>query len=164
MRKLVLAAVIVVGVGAIALVLLGRTKSYAHTLQVKTFVENAQSLRVGAPVELAGVRIGSVSSVQPRPEMQPNPVEIVMAVNTPYDLKIPNDSTVTLQTAGILGETFAAIDVQGASGPPLKSGELLRAKKVDSPTVQELLARLEALAKQKNCAPQSNANSKSTAK
>jgi ABC-type transporter Mla subunit MlaD len=40
-----------------------------------------------------------------------------MFISTPYELKIPADSTVSLATAGVLGETYAEIDVKGTSGP-----------------------------------------------
>ena len=46
---------------------------------------------------------------------------MVMVFNPPYELKIANDSTVLLETAGILEETFVDIDVASATGPPDRS-------------------------------------------
>jgi phospholipid/cholesterol/gamma-HCH transport system substrate-binding protein len=152
MRKLILPGIVLVVL--ITLALFGRAKFSERTFQIKTYVENAQSLKPGARVDLAGVQVGTVLSVRPRPELKPNPVEVVMAVSTPYELKIPSDATVTLEQAGVLGGTFVAIDVQGASGPTLAAGGVLKAKHSDSPTVQELVAKLQELSKQKNCAPQ----------
>ena len=50
--------------------------------------------------------------------MKATSAEVIMNLQTPYELKIPNDSTVSLSTAGILGETYAQINISEASGPP----------------------------------------------
>jgi ABC-type transporter Mla subunit MlaD len=81
-----------------------------HRMVVKTYFANAMGLRAGAPVRFAGVDLGSVKSERAKPEVKNSPVEVVMVFNPPYELKIPNDSTVLLETAVILGETFVDID------------------------------------------------------
>lgn len=43
--------------------------------------------------------------------MQGAPAEVMMKLRTPYELHVPNDATVSLYTEGVLGETFAEINV-----------------------------------------------------
>src|SRR5690348_10549925 len=46
-------------------------------------------------------------SVRVRPELGQEPVEVVMMLNPPYEIRISNDSTVSLETVGVLGATYA---------------------------------------------------------
>jgi phospholipid/cholesterol/gamma-HCH transport system substrate-binding protein len=117
MRKIVL--IVIVAVAALVLIMVfGRARLWTHRLEVKAYFKDAQGLRAGAPVRLAGVQVGSVRSVRALPDKRENPAEVVMVLNTPNELRIPNDSVVSLATAGVLGDTFAEINVQNASGPP----------------------------------------------
>ncbi|HYG99446.1 MAG TPA: MCE family protein [Terriglobales bacterium] len=81
-------------------------------MHLTTYSSDGHRLRAGAPVRLAGVEIGFVQTVRVRPELKDHPVEVVMTIDTPYDLKIPRDAIVSLETAGVLGETFANIDLR----------------------------------------------------
>ena len=87
------------------------------------------------------VDLGSVTSVRVRPESKDAPVEIVMALKTGYELNIPNDSTASLETAGVLGQTFVEIDSHTASGPPIQSGSTLKAQPTASLTTEEMIAK-----------------------
>lgn len=124
-----------------------------HTLQLKCYFKDAEGLRNGAKVRVAGVEVGTVTSVRVRPELRDTPVEVIMMLQTPYELKIPNDSVVELDLAGVLGETFAQIDVQGASGPPVENGGVL--KSVATPSIrasqQELIECFANALAQKPC-------------
>jgi phospholipid/cholesterol/gamma-HCH transport system substrate-binding protein len=114
-RKVILGLVVIAGLAVRVLFLHARLS--AHNLELKAYFADAQGLRPGAPVTVAGVTVGSVTTVQAHPSAKQNPAEVVMFISTPYELKIPADSTVSLATAGVLGETYAEIDVKGTSGP-----------------------------------------------
>lgn len=113
-----------------------------HTLELKSYFKDAEGLRSGAKVRVAGVEVGTVTSVRVRPELHENPAEVIMMLQTPYELKIPNDSVVELQSAGLLGETFPEIDTQRASGPPAENGAVLKtlATEIASPAALERLS------------------------
>jgi phospholipid/cholesterol/gamma-HCH transport system substrate-binding protein len=150
MRRAFVIAIVVIGIVAIAI--FGRTTFLRRRTELKAYFQNAQGLRAGAPVRLAGVEVGSVTRVRARPEMQGSPAEVVMLMSTPYELKIPNDSTVSLSTAGVLGETFAEIDLQGASGSPAKTGDVLKSKPTTVLSTEELIERLADILQRKPCA------------
>jgi len=42
---------------------------FTHTIEIKAYLQDANGLPAGAPVRLAGVDVGKVTSVRARPEM-----------------------------------------------------------------------------------------------
>jgi len=146
---LVLAVMVVAGIVVVTMVVAGKVR--CHRMEVKSYLQNANGLRAGAPVRMAGVDVGTVAKVQVRPQLRDGPAEIVMALSTPYHLSIPRDATVSLATAGVLGETFAEIDIRDATGEPIHNGDVLRGVKVASATPQQVLDKLANLAQKKPC-------------
>ena len=126
MRKTLLILALVVAICA-WLVL---RRSPSHRLSVRTYFRHAQSLQLGTPVWVDGVEAGSVTSINVRPELGERPVEVVMAIQTPYDLRVPNGSTASLSAQGVLGPAVVEIDTRKAGGPPLGSGGVLESLEV----------------------------------
>jgi len=114
----------------------------SHQIVVKAYFSNAMGIRPGATVRLAGVDIGSVKTVRARPEMKEAPAEVVMVLTPSYELKIPNDSTATLSSAGILGETYVAIDASHASGAPIGANAVLHTIPATQLSTHEMLEKL----------------------
>lgn len=124
----------------IAAILFAATRPRGHhSLMVKAYFQNAQGLHSNAPVQLAGVEVGRVSSVRARPEMREHPAEVIMILKTPYSLSIPSDAEAYLSQAGLLGETFVEIDIRKAYGPPLKNWGVLTT--VEDTKIPEAKAR-----------------------
>jgi phospholipid/cholesterol/gamma-HCH transport system substrate-binding protein len=94
---------------------LRRDASYEITARF----DNVGSLRVRAPITLAGVRIGRVTAVDVNPETFQ--AEVKLAIDQRYD-KLPSDSSAAIQTAGILGEQYIALQPGGAM-ENLKAGD-----------------------------------------
>jgi ABC-type transporter Mla subunit MlaD len=145
--SLTIAAMVVAAVGLV-IALARPAKSH---LDVKCYFQDAQGLRVGARVSLAGVEVGSVTSVRVRPERRDQPAEVMMTLQTPYELNIPNDSVVTLATAGVLGEVFPEIDIRGASGPPLQADGVLKTRTSETLTPQQWLECFSNVVEHKPC-------------
>ena len=145
--SLTIAAVALAGI-AIAIAL---AKPSTHALEVKCYFKDAQGLRSGARVRLAGVEVGAVTSVRVRPEFRDHPAEVVMILQTPYELQVPDDSIVTLESAGVLGETFAQVNIQDATGPPLRSHGILKTRPSESPTPQQWLDCFSNIAAHQPC-------------
>jgi ABC-type transporter Mla subunit MlaD len=138
------------GVAVLALLLVV-LKPLGRKLAVKAYFTNAMGLRAGAPVRLAGVDVGSVKTVRARPELKATPVEVVMVLNPQYDLNIPADSTVLLETAGVLGETFVEIDATSASGPSIGANAVLKTKPTLQLTGEQMIEKLNEVMGKKNC-------------
>jgi len=96
-------------------------------ITIRAYFDNAQGLREGAPVRLSGVDIGNVTKVLivTSKDRQLTPVEVIMKVSTRYRAGMRRDSLTSLETAGVLGETYLDIDSSQAVGPPLQDGDIL---------------------------------------
>ena len=125
--------------------------SRLHTLQLKAYFSDVHSLHAGAPVSIAGVTVGSVASVRIRPELRDNPAEVILSLNTPYELTIPSDATVSVASAGLLGEQYAVIDIRNASGPTARDGATLKTVPSQEITAQQLADCLNKLANHQSC-------------
>lgn len=100
---------------------------FSHRIRLISYFDNASGLRVGAPVRLSGVDIGNVVALRvvPDKDKQITPVEVIMKVSTKYDFNLRRDSVTSLDTAGVLGETYLDIDSSQAIGPVVKNGDTL---------------------------------------
>jgi len=144
---------IIIGVAALVVlaIFVALFRPERHNLHVRCYFQDARGLKGGAPVRVAGVDVGSVTSVRARPDQPDRPAEVMLLLQTTYELKIPNDSVVTLEMGGLLGDAFAAIDTKKTNGPPLEDGGTLKTREADWPTRQELLDCLSNLAEHKPC-------------
>jgi phospholipid/cholesterol/gamma-HCH transport system substrate-binding protein len=80
--------------------------------------DNIGGLKVGAPVKMAGVRVGQVTSITYDASVYKAAVAI--AVDHHYD-KIPDDTDAAIQTEGLLGANYVAL-TPGGSDTYLKTG------------------------------------------
>ena len=110
---------------------------FTHKIKLRSYVGHAGGLREGAPVRLAGVDIGNVTTVRIVDGKPLTPVEIMMKVNTKYAFNLRKDSVTVLSTAGILGETYVDIDSTRAKGPEAVDGDTLEAR--DQPDIQDVV-------------------------
>ncbi|HEX5314490.1 MAG TPA: outer membrane lipid asymmetry maintenance protein MlaD [Gammaproteobacteria bacterium] len=90
-----------------------------ETYEVRAAFSNVGGLKVSAPVALAGVQIGRVSSITLDP--QSLQAVVTMRIQKRYD-EIPVDSSAAIQTRGLLGDQYIGI-TPGGSLQSLKSGD-----------------------------------------
>jgi phospholipid/cholesterol/gamma-HCH transport system substrate-binding protein len=108
-----------------------------HKIILKAYFDNAEGLRVGAPVRLSGVDMGNVTRVRIVGGKPATPVEVTMKVSTKYAFNLRKDSVALLSTAGILGETFVDIDSSTARGPMVVDGDTLAVR--GQPELQDVV-------------------------
>lgn len=93
-----------------------------ETYTVKARFENIGSLRVGAPVAVAGVTIGRVTTISLDSKM----FEGVVTMTLGRDFgELPKDSNASVLTRGLLGEQYVGITPGGAD-ESLKDGDEIR--------------------------------------
>lgn len=110
------------------LLLMGSTAGlFTKRITVRSYFDNASGLRQGAPVRLSGVDIGNVSYIRivNEKDRQLTPVEVTMRLTTKYHYALRRDSVTSLDTAGVLGETYLDIDSSQAVGPEARDGDVL---------------------------------------
>ena len=114
-----------VTLGFLLFLMSGTAGLFTPHLTVKSYFDNAEGLRVGAPVRLSGVDIGNVTRFSIVHDKPLTPVEITVKVSTKYGFGLRRDSVTSLETAGVLGETYLDIDSSQAVGPQLQDGDTL---------------------------------------
>jgi phospholipid/cholesterol/gamma-HCH transport system substrate-binding protein len=98
---------------------------FARKINLRSYFENANGLKVGATVTLEGVTIGNVTHVHILAGHEPNAVEVICRVGANYLPSLHTDSTVTINQAGVLGDAFLDISSVHATGPqPANNAEL----------------------------------------
>lgn len=113
--------------GFLLFLMSGTSGLFTPRILLKSYFDNAQGLRQGAPVRLSGVDVGNVTSIRivPDKDKQQTPVEVTMKVSTKYSYAMRRDSVTSLETAGVLGETYLDIDSAQAIGGPVHDGDTL---------------------------------------
>lgn len=95
-------------------------------IELKTKVKNAENLKIGAMVQLKGLKVGSVSSIK---FITVEELEITLRVVAEHQPWIKTDSQVAIKTAGVLGDKFVEI-VGGTEGAPsVKENDFILAEK-----------------------------------
>ena len=99
---------------------LGKMEMYGGGYPVVANFENASGLKVGAPVEVAGVEVGRVDSIRLTPDDQAR-VRLVVE----QGLKIYDDAIASIRTRGIIGDKYVKLSL-GSSGKLIPSGGKIR--------------------------------------
>lgn len=83
--------------------------------------QNVGSLKIRAPVNLAGVRVGRVEAIDL--DRQTFEAAVTMRINSAY-ANIPDDTFASILTAGLLGEQYIGLE-PGGSDTYLKDGDVI---------------------------------------
>jgi phospholipid/cholesterol/gamma-HCH transport system substrate-binding protein len=111
---------------------------FARKIVLRSYFPNAAGIKEGSPVTLEGVTIGNVTRMRVVPERNPQPVELIMQVSERFLRDLHTDSTASIGTAGVLGDSYVDIDSTHAHGPtPLNDAELATS---GAPTIQSVIS------------------------
>ena len=80
---------------------LGKIEIYGKGYQVFANFENASGLKIGSAVEVAGVEVGRVISIQLTPMYQAR-----VKLNLQAGLRVHDDAIASIRTKGIIGDKF----------------------------------------------------------
>jgi phospholipid/cholesterol/gamma-HCH transport system substrate-binding protein len=94
----------------------------AETYAVLAKFDDIGGLKVGAPVNMAGVRIGRVSAIEL--DSSDYKAAVTLSIDKSY-ARIPDDSDAGIQTSGLLGANYIAI-TPGGSEVFLQAGSQLQ--------------------------------------
>ncbi len=135
---------IALGLLAAFIVIMGGL-SFEPTFGVLVDFDNPGALQTGAPVKIAGVKIGRVSELQFRGgEIDPatgEPVptiRVVTELEAKYKKAIHDDSLWYITTQGVLGEQFLAVEPGSHDRPLLQDGAVVHG--VSPPRLDLLLS------------------------
>ncbi len=83
--------------------------------------ENSGGLKIKSPVSAAGVKIGRVTDIRFDPKSYESVVK--MNINSKYNT-LPDDTTASIFTAGLLGEQYVNLDAGGSNTPLKNNGKI----------------------------------------
>lgn len=101
--------------------------------------DSATGLKKNAPVEMAGIQIGTVERI----ELDQGRARLTLRVHP--DVKLPADSVVLIRTRGVLGDKYVAIDAGSPGAPLLKPGDEVPKAKVPT-DLDQVMAKIGYIA------------------
>lgn len=137
--KVGIAVTIGVAMTMVLIFMIGGLHIFERGYNIYVFFNNLGDLKPRASVRMAGVEIGRVKSIDLVEGMARIKVWIKKGV------RIPSRSTVTINTTGIVGETYVDISSEGG-GPYLKDGDKIRG--VDPVGIGTIMMKGEELSKE----------------
>jgi phospholipid/cholesterol/gamma-HCH transport system substrate-binding protein len=145
----VLVIVAVAALSALIFLMSGSTGGiFTGKIKLRSYFENAAGIKVGAPVNLEGVTIGNVVGIRIEPQRKLTPVEVTMKIGSKYRDAVHTDSTSSLETIGVLGDTVVDINSKSATGPPIQdNGEL---KTNETPNLSDVIKSSQGTIEQLN--------------
>ena len=81
---------------------------------------SVSGLKVGSPIEIYGIQVGSVQRIEIDPEKEMALVQMGLKKG----IKVYEDASASIKTAGLIGDKFIKID-SGGSGDLLKPGGVI---------------------------------------
>lgn len=112
--------VVAVLAGVLFFAYTSNSRGSASGYDVKASFTSVDGVAPGTDVRLNGIKIGTVSSM----ELDPKTYQAVLHFTVRGDVQIPDDSSVKITSAGLLGGEYLAI-VPGGSDKMLASGGVL---------------------------------------
>lgn len=132
----------------------GQAGFFTRHYTLKAYLSSAGGLRNGAEVRLAGISVGNISKIRISPYSDPKrAVQLDLKIAREYQTQIREDSVATVETVGLLGDSYLNIS-RGTPGqeviPP--GGAVKTSEKADiSAVVQntnDVILNLRALSSQ----------------
>ncbi len=94
--------------------------------QLRVLMSRVNGLQSGAPVRLAGVRVGSVVGVDFSSDLEDQKIEVVLEIDKTVQNRIRQDSEAHIGTLGLLGDKFIGLTMGSLDQPVLQNNELLK--------------------------------------
>lgn len=118
--------------------------NFQPTYSIFVDFDNPGGLQSGAPVKIAGVKVGKLGEIQFRGEVNPTTgkrdalVRIDARIEKRYQKSIRENAIFYVTTQGVLGEQFLAVEPGSGDRPDLPPGSVV--KGLDPPRLDMLLA------------------------
>jgi len=91
------------------ILLIGDLKTLSSGYKVRFIFNFINGVKIGAPVRFAGVDVGEVKEIDFSGKPGVEPAKIIVVGWVKKNIKIPQDSTVWVNTLGLLGERYVEV-------------------------------------------------------
>src|ERR1700733_13822311 len=102
----------------------GKQYLFSSTYQLRSQFDNVEGLDAGADVRLGGVHSGTVRAIE-LPHKPGEKVTVVMDLGKSTHEIVKQDSVVTIETEGLLGNQYLAISFGSAASPNVRDGDMI---------------------------------------
>lgn len=116
----------------------GENSIFTSRIQLNSIVTNAENLKTGAAVQLKGIQVGSVSSVE---FINVDELKITLGIDQQYQKWIRQDSYVALKTQGVLGDMFIEILGGSSDSKMIEDGQKLSVE--EGPSIDKFIGQGE---------------------
>ncbi len=98
--------------------------TFERKLEAHCYFANSEGAKVGAPVNLEGVAIGEVKAIHltTDPARKLAPVEFTLKLSPRFQDRLHTDTTASLVTTGLVGDTVVELNSETARGPEFQTG------------------------------------------
>ena len=128
-------------VAVVILEMIGAADFFKSGYQVNALFHNAQDLKKGDLVKLAGVEIGRVEGI----ELSNSLAQVTMKIKGKY--KIKTDAKAAIKFTGLMGQNFVSIEDGTPNAPPIESGAPPPTlESVEQPDLSVIMSKLENVA------------------
>lgn len=124
--------------------------SFNDGLEFHVQFDNAAGLKPGADVAIAGITVGSVSSLKfirnentAESNLHAVAVQVTLRLNPTYQDSVRRNSKFYITTRGLLGEPYIEIATASFDAQPVAAGDILRG--VDPPRMELIVAKASEL-------------------
>ncbi len=124
---------------AVGIFFLGREGGmFMKRYVIKTYMVRINGLQVGAPVWLAGVKVGTVTEIEFPPDITRSEIEVTLEIDEDVQERIRKGSRARIGTLGLLGDKFVSITQGNIGEEKIPPGGVIEA---DTPIdVEQLIA------------------------
>ena len=112
---------------------LGKVEIYGKGYQIYANFENASGLKTGAVVEVAGVEVGRVESIQITPMYQAR-----IGLKLEPGVKVHDDAIASIRTKGIIGDKYVKLSPGSSEKLVPAGGKIINTE--DAIDLEELLS------------------------
>lgn len=116
----------------------GENNIFSTRINLHIVVSNAQNLKEGAAVQLKGIQVGTVSSIE---FQEVDQLKITLGLDQNYQEWIREDSYVALKTQGVLGDMF--VEILGGSSEAKIKKDGSRLKVQQGPSIDQFIGKGE---------------------
>src|SRR5581483_59069 len=124
----------------IILHLTGGANIFRPGYHLRAEFNNIQELKVGDPVKMAGVPVGTVERIG----LDETNSKVLLTLRLNKDAPVRTDSKATIKFAGLLGQNYVAVDFGSPSAPRLEPDATITT--VEEPDLNALFAKLDDVA------------------
>jgi len=104
----------------------GEKQMFQRRYALNASFDDISGLRVGAPIQLAGLQVGYVDKIRFPKNLADKKIGIELKINKKYQARIRSDSTAKIETQGLLGDKFIFVTVGSEEQPVLNNGEVIQ--------------------------------------